>query len=80
MVACVRRQFFDSVFIDISIFLDVAAATVDIRMKKIWNENLKNPSSDDFRKLEKTIVEELQKVLPPNKEGSKPIIRVVEFK
>ena len=49
-------------------------------MKKIWNENLKNPSSDDFRKLEKTIVEELQKVLPPNKEGSKPIIRVLEFK
>ena len=48
-------------------------------MKKIWNENLKNPSSEDFRQLEKTIVEELQKVLT-NKGGSKPIIRVLEFK
>ena len=48
-------------------------------MKKIWNENLKNSSSNAFRQLEKTIVEELQKVLT-NKEESKPIIRVLEFK
>ena len=48
-------------------------------MKKIWNENLKNSSSDAFRKLEKLIVEELQNVLT-NKEGSKPIIRVLEIK
>ena len=58
---------------------DVAASTVDIRMDKIWNKNLKNSSSDDFRRLERAIIKELQDVLP-NEGGSKPIIRVLEFK
>ena len=58
---------------------DVAAATINIRMKKIWNENLKNPSSDDFRQLEKTVIKELQEILP-NEGGTNPIIRVLEFK
>ena len=49
-------------------------------MEKIWDENLKNSTSDAFRQLERLIVNELQDVLPPNKEGSKPIIRVLEFK
>ena len=57
----------------------MAAATIDIRMNKIWNENLKNSSSDAFRQLERTIIKELQSILP-NEGGSKPIIRVLEFK
>ena len=59
---------------------DIAAATVDIRMEKIWNENLKNSSSNAFRQLEKTIVDEIHNVLPSYEGVSKPIIRVMEFK
>ena len=57
----------------------MAAATIDIRMNKIWNENLKNSSSDAFRQLERTFINELQTILP-NEGGSKPIVRVLEFK
>ena len=54
----------------------MAAGTIDIRMNKIWNENLKNSSSDAFRQLERTIIKELQSILPNEGVSNKPIIRV----
>lgn len=58
---------------------DVAAATVEIRMNKDWDENLKNQSSAAFRRLQKTIIQQMNESLPRENEV-KPIIRVIEFR
>ena len=59
--------------------LDVAAASVDIRMKREWSKNLEDPSSDAFQQLKREVIKELQDILS-DEGGVKPTVRVLGFK
>ena len=63
----------------LSFYVDVAAATVNVRMDREWDESLKNPTSETYKNLQNEVIAEIEKSLP-EENGQKPIVRVLGFR
>uniref|UniRef100_A0A7M5V0Y8 Uncharacterized protein n=3 Tax=Clytia hemisphaerica TaxID=252671 RepID=A0A7M5V0Y8_9CNID len=60
-------------------FVDVASAKMNVRLDQQWDKDLANSSSETFKKLEKQLVEDIEKILSEENEV-KPLVRILGFK
>jgi len=59
--------------------VDVAAASINVRMDRAWDERLNNAKSETFKNLQNEVITELEKSLP-KENGQKPVVRVLGFR
>jgi hypothetical protein len=60
-------------------FIDVAAASINVRMERMWDEHLNNITSEKFKNLQQEVITEIERFLP-DENGNKPIVRVLGFR
>ena len=52
---------------------------MNVRLDQEWNEDLKNTSSEEFKMLQKVLINDVLKTLP-EENGAKPMVRILGFR